>query len=285
MLNWSNKYRDRCTRLIGPLKVPTFILPSHSSDWPKSLETFLYNRQILLFPITSESIQLKFSHPNYDVILPKRRNKHVTLHSVKTQNTTITAYVGTYPPFWTAYRSHLEGSSSPTAWRLQMGPIRWPETLVNDYQYTRCKPQIEDNRVCNCWLGNDVKKVFWWSISVSNSAVLLPISHCLSPRKWTLNKFSHGGHLVILRSKKNSYTDRQMMQILQSSVHIRHYRNMHQASLVSIQPDWFARWTYWYYRLLEILKKWQYNGLQWHKEFRKKSFQLVKSYEGGYKDA
>jgi hypothetical protein len=37
---------------------------------------------------------------------------------------------------------------------------------------------------------------------------------------------------------------RQMMHILQSSVHIYHYSNMHQASLVSIQPDWFARSTY-----------------------------------------
>jgi len=44
----------------------------------------------------------------------------------------------------------------------------------------------------------------------------------------------------------------QMMHILQSSVHIRHYRNMHQGSLLSIQPDWFTRSTYWYYRLLEI---------------------------------
>jgi hypothetical protein len=65
---------------------------------------------------------------------------------------------------------------------------------------------------------------------------------------------------------------RQMMQILQSSFHIRHYRNMHHASLVSIQPDRFARSAYWYYRLLEIKTKWQYNGLQCHKESRKKKF-------------
>ena len=109
--------------------------------------------------------------------------------------------VVTYPSLWAAYRSHLQTWSSPTAWRLQLGPICCTETPVNDYQHTRCKSQIEDNHVCNCWLRNDVK-VFWWPISLSKSGFLLPISHCLSPRKWKLNTFSHGGHVVILHSTK-----------------------------------------------------------------------------------
>jgi hypothetical protein len=46
-----------------------------------------------------------------------------------------------YRRFRTTYRSHLKGSRNPrrvsgTSWPLNMGPIRYPETSVNDYHST-----------------------------------------------------------------------------------------------------------------------------------------------------
>jgi len=83
----------------------------------------------LLFPITSESTQSKFSHPNYEVILPKRLNKHVTRHSVKTPNTTITAHVGSYVP------NFMDSLSVPSAGVKQsdcLTPAHGTDRLTRD---------------------------------------------------------------------------------------------------------------------------------------------------------
>lgn len=115
--------------------------------------------------------------------------------------------VVTYPPFWTASRSHPQTSSSPTAWSLHMGPISWPETPLNDYQHPRWKPQIEDNHVCSCRLGNDVR-VFSWSSPYQTLYSYFPSVIACHHANERLNKFFAWRPCCYFTFYKNSYTDR-----------------------------------------------------------------------------
>jgi hypothetical protein len=68
-----------------------------------------------------------------------------------------------YQYFGTMYQSHLQGSW--TSWPLKMGPIRCPETLVNNYHMTPYN--IPEERRCQQHCGRSLKsRLVWTSLIV-----------------------------------------------------------------------------------------------------------------------